>query len=147
MKTTTLFGFAATTLLLIALPTVARQQPPKMGMGAKMEGKMPESCKMMMQMHQKMGASNKAQDLKLKGLMAEMDKAPRDQKMKAMTGVINELLEQRRSHQKMMDQMQPQMMEHMRAHMQSGDKAAMMQCPMMGKGGMMGHDMSKMKNK
>ncbi len=86
--------------------------------------KMPEHCKMMMQMHEKMQASNKAQDAKLKELMA-----------------------QRSSHQKMMG--------HMMEHMQSGDKNSMMQCPMMkdggmmgkGKGGMMGHDMTKMKDK
>ena len=121
MKTTTLFTFTAMALLLLIPPTVARQQPAaKSGMMMKM----PEHCKMMMQMHEKMQASNKAQDAKLK-----------------------ELIAQRSSHQKRMDQMQPQMMGHMMEHMQSGDKNSMMQCPVMKDGGMMGHDMSKMKSK
>ena len=111
MKTTTLFTFTAMALLLLIPPTVARQQP------AAKSG-------MMMQMHEKMQASNKAQDAKLK-----------------------ELIAQRSSHQKRMDQMQPQMMGHMMEHMQSGDKNSMIQCPMMKDGGMMGHDMSKMKSK
>ena len=134
------------TALLIALPTLARQNPPaRMGMN----GKMPEHCMMM----QQMASTNKAQDAKLKALMATMDRASGDRKMTAMSAVINELVAQRSSRQTMMSQMQPQMMGHMMEHMQSGDKSSMMQCPMMGsmgmmgKDGMMGHDMSKMKSK
>jgi len=60
---------------------------------------MPEHCKMMMQMHQKMEGSNKAQDAKLKGLMSAMDRASGDQKMKAMAAVISELVAQRSGRQ------------------------------------------------
>ncbi len=162
MKNTFSLGLMAATFLLAGLPTLAQQpnskaqQPNKTGMAAKM----PEHCAMMMQMHQKKEASTKAQDVKLKGLMATMDKASGDQKMKAMAAVISELVAQRTTRQEMMGNMQSQMMGHMMEHMQSGDKTSMMQCPMMkdggmmgggmgmmGKGGMMGHDMSKMKAK
>lgn len=138
MKTTTLFGLTVTGLLLIAIPALARQKPAP---------KMAEHCMMMGQMQHKMDATTSAQDAKLKELMATMNGATGDRKMSAMSAVINELVAQRSSRQTMMGQMQPQMMGHMMEHMQSGDKSSMMQCPMMGKGGMMGHDMSKMKPK
>jgi hypothetical protein len=150
MNTNTRFGLTGLTIFLIALPTLARQNPaPKMGMG----GKMPEHCMKMGQMQHKMAATTSAQDAKLKELMAAVDRASGDQKISAMSAVIRELVAQRSSRATMMDQMQPQMMGHMMEHMQSGDKKSMMKCPMMSGGmmgggmGMMGHDMSKMKPK
>ena len=138
MKNTFSLGLMAVTLLISGLPTLAQQpnpkaqQPNKMGMAMKM----PEHCAMMMQMHQKMEVSTKAQDAKLKQLTATMDKASGDQKKKAMAAVISELVSQRTTRQEMMGNMQSQMMGPM---MKNG--------AMMGKGGMMGHDMSKMKPK
>ena len=107
---------------------------------------MPDHCLMMMQMQQKIMSTTKAQDSKIKTLMMTMDKATGDRKVQAMAAVINELVTQRASRQEMNAKMQPQMMGHMMEHMQSGDKTAMMQCPMMGSMGM-GHDMTKMKMK
>ena len=73
-----------------------------------MAAKMPEHCAMMMQMHQKMETSTKAQDAKLKGLTAEMDKASSDRKVQAMAAIINELVAQRTARQDMMGNMQSQ---------------------------------------
>ena len=132
MKTTTTLGLTTMTLLLLLLPTAGHQSK-------KATPKMPEHCLQMRETQQQMGKTMKMQDLRLKDLVAAMDGATGDQKVRAMSETIKELVMQNAERQEMMSNMQSKKMGHMMEHMQMGSKMPMMQCPMMGSGmGMMG---------
>jgi hypothetical protein len=110
-----------------------------------MMANMPAHCMQMMQQQQKRTAMVNEQDMKLKGMMAQMEKASGEKKINLMGKVIQELVQQRDERQKMMGMNQTQMREHMKEHMQMGDKMPMKQCPMMGSGMGMGMGMKGMK--
>lgn len=141
MKTPTRAMLAATTLLLSLVPAIAHQTAKEKAMMPDM----PAHCMQMMQQQQKRSELFSAQDLKLKNMMAQLEKASGEKKINLMGKVIQELIQQREERQKTMGMSQGKMMAHMQEHMQRGDKMPMKQCPMMGMGSGMGMGMKGMK--
>ena len=133
MKTALRATLTTTALLLSLLPTMAHQEGQEKNKKPMMAS-MPAHCMQMMQQQQKRTALVKEQDLKLKGMMAQLEKASGEKKINLMSRVIRELVQQREERQKRMGTNQAQMREHMTEHMQMGDKMPMRQCPMMGSG-------------
>lgn len=107
------------TLLLLLLPTSGHQSKTS---PSKPMPKMPEHCKRMMEAHQQMANTTKLQDLKLKDFVVAMDKATGDQKVRAMSDTIKELILQRTERQEMTGNMQEMKMGHMMEHLQMGSK-------------------------
>lgn len=95
---------------------------PKADMAAK--------CQAMMAGHEKMMADTKAADLRLDGLVANMNAATGQPKIDATSAVVGEMVAQRKAMHDGMMTMQQDMMAHMMEHMQEG-KAPMAMCPMM----------------
>jgi hypothetical protein len=95
---------------------------PQAGMAAK--------CQAMMAEHEKMMAEMKAADLRLDGLVAQMNAATGQPKVDATAAVVSEMVAQRKAMRDGMMKMQPRMMAHMMEHMEAG-KDSMAMCPMM----------------
>ncbi len=137
-------AFAAFALVLVA-GTGAQTPPPPAApmMGHDMHGAAPAhhdgdmkaECQAMMAKHQAMQDQLKAMDVKMDGLVADMNAATTstapDAMEKPMAAVINELVVQRKAQRAMMMEMQPEMMKHMEHHMDMHGKKGEMDCPMM----------------
>ena len=103
-------------------PPAADKATPQAGMAAK--------CQAMMAEHEKMMAEMKAADLRLDGLVAQMNAATSQLKVDATAAVVSEMVAQRKAMRDGMMKMQPRMMAHMMEHMEAG-KDSMAMCPMM----------------
>ncbi len=130
-------GFAFALACAAWLPTTAHAQdtkkpmkPMKGGEHQMMAGKMTDSCKDMMQQKKKMMEEMKAQDTALTEQVAQMNRAPENQKSALMAAIVTKMVEQRTAGNAKMEKMHAQMMGHMMEHMQMG-KESMAQCPMM----------------
>jgi hypothetical protein len=91
---------------------------------------MMERCQKMKQQKQDMKDDIKAQDAQLTEQLANMNRAPEDQKTGIMAAVLTHMVEQRIAMDARKAQMEEAMMQHMMQHMQMG-KESMSQCPMM----------------
>jgi hypothetical protein len=91
---------------------------------------MAAKCQAMMAGHEKMMAETKAADLRLDGLVAQMNAATGQPKVDATAAVVSEMVAQRKAMRDGMMKMQPRMMAHMMEHMEAG-KDSMAMCPMM----------------
>lgn len=91
---------------------------------------MAAKCQAMMADQEKMMAEMKAADLRLDGLVAQMNTATGQPKVDATAAVVSEMIAQRKTMRDGMMKMQPGMMAHMAEHMQAG-KESMAMCPMM----------------
>lgn len=96
---------------------------------------MKHDCAAMMQKHEAMQKHMAEMDVKLQGLVDEMNKAKGSAKVDKTAAVVTELVAQRSMMQKQMMEMHPKMMDHMKEHMQSGMMKGMADsmagCPMM----------------
>ena len=91
---------------------------------------MMERCQEMKQQKQNMKDDIKAQDAQLTEQLANMNRAPEDQKTGLMAAALTHMVEQRIAMDARKAQMEEAMMQHMMQHMQMG-KESMSQCPMM----------------
>ena len=91
---------------------------------------MMEHCQKMKQQKQDMKADVKAEDAQLTEQLANMNRAPDDQKTGLMAAVLTHMVEQRIAMDARKAQMEEAMMHHMMEHMQKGQKS-MSECPMM----------------
>jgi wobble nucleotide-excising tRNase len=132
MKTITTLGLTTMTLLLLLPPTAGHQS--KATVSNKTTPRVPEHCRLMVEQQQQMANTMKMQDLKLKDLVADMDSATGDQKVRALSETVKELILQRTERQEMTSNLQAKKMGHMMQHMEQGAKMPMMQCPMRGSG-------------
>jgi len=96
----------------------------------KMEGKMMEHCKAMMDEKAKMSAEMKAQDADLTAQAAAMNAAPESKKLDLLSDLVTHMLQHRAEMNTRMEKMQGDGMKHMMQHMELGE-ASMSQCPMM----------------
>ena len=95
-----------------------------------MAAPMMEKCQEMKQQKQLMKDDMKAQDAQLTEQLANMNRAPEDQKTGLMAAVLTHMVEQRIAMDARKAQMEEAMMQHMMQHMQMG-KESVSQCPMM----------------
>lgn len=91
---------------------------------------MRERCQAMLKQHQAMHSKRQAMDDELDELVAQMKEAQGDEKIDAISTVVEKLVEQRRAMHAMMPQMRMQTMRHMMEHMRAG-KESMTDCPFM----------------
>ncbi len=91
-------------------------------------GSMMAECASMMKMHEQMKMDMSAMDTKLGDMVAAMKSASGDQKLDAISAVVEELANESRGMHMHMMPMQDKMMGHMMMHMKSGTMA---NCPMM----------------
>jgi hypothetical protein len=91
---------------------------------------MMDRCEEMKQQKQNMKDDMKAQYAQLTEQLANMNRAPEDQKTDLMAAVLTHMVEQRSAMDARKAQMEEAMMQHMMQHMQMG-KESMSQCPMM----------------
>ena len=91
---------------------------------------MMERCQEMKQQKQNMKDDIKAQDAQLTEQLADMNRAPEDQKTGLMAAAFTHMVEQRIAMDARKAQMEEAMKKHMMQHMQMG-KESMSQCPMM----------------
>ena len=91
---------------------------------------MMERCEEMQQQKQSLNDDIKAQNAQLTKQLANMNRAPEDQKTDLMAAVLTRMVEQRIAMDARKAQMEEAMMQHMMLHMQMG-KESMSQCPLM----------------
>lgn len=111
LRSTLAFAIAAA---LISSPVLAQDKEPE-----KMGGMMKEHHAKMAEMHQKMEAAWKEQDVELDKLVSQMNSAQGEQKMSAMAAIVSKLVELRKKehadmvamHKKMQSEMQGTMKE------------------------------------
>jgi hypothetical protein len=96
----------------------------------KMEGKMMDQCKAMMDEKAKMSAEMKVQDADLTAEAAAMNAAPENKKLGLLADLVTHMLQHRTEMNARMEKMQGDGMKHMMQHMEMGD-GSMSQCPMM----------------
>ncbi len=94
------------------------------------EATMTARCQEMKDQKQKLKADIEAQDAQLTEQIAEMNRAPKDEKMGLMAAALTHMEEQRIVMDARKAKMDDEMMQHMMQHMQMG-KDSMPQCPMM----------------
>jgi predicted component of type VI protein secretion system len=117
--------------LALAIWSPAHAQSPVPAEGKTMTAAtMMERCQEMKQQKQNMKDDIKAQDAQLTEQLANMNRAPEDQKMGLMAAALTHMVEQRIAMDARKAQMEEAMMQHMMQHMQMG-KESMSQCPMM----------------
>ena len=132
--------------LTIGFPLKAQSAQPKqekgmMGMG-KQAPEMMERCRALKEQNQMMMEDLKAQDAQLTEQVATMNRAPADQKVDLMAGIVTLMAEQRITMNERKAKMEEEMMGHMMEHMQHSmqmnmdsmmqmDMDSMSQCPMM----------------
>jgi hypothetical protein len=132
-QTNTTLAIRSSLALALALaiwsPVHAQSPEPSKGktMGA---ATMMERCQEMKQQKQDIKDDIKAQDAQLTEQLANMNRAPEDQKTDLMAAVLTHMVEQRIAMDARKAQMEEAMMQHMMLHMQMG-KESMSQCPMM----------------
>jgi hypothetical protein len=90
---------------------------------------MPDECKDMKARKDRVVADTKAEDVELTALVAQMNSAPDDQKVKQMAAVVTRMVEQRVAADDRNAKMDDEMMAHMTRHMQVG-QGSMAPCPM-----------------
>ena len=138
--TTALVGGMA--VAISASPGLAAQAPPMHQHMATQKAAPPSDmaakCQAMMADQEKMMAEVKAADLRLDGLVAQMNAATGQPKVDATAAVVSEMVAQRKAMRDGMMKMQPSMMAHMAEHTQAG-KDSMAMCPMMKRMGGMKH--------
>lgn len=110
----------------LASPSLAQNQ----GNSPMSEQQAREQCQEMLAKHQEMQQEMAAMDARLEELVQAMNNANGEERIEAMTTVINEMVAQRQDMHDMMAEMGPGMMGHMMMHMHP----EMMEngvCPMM----------------
>jgi len=121
-------------VVMSASPGLAAQAPPAHQHPATQPAAPPSDmaakCQAMMADQEKMMAETKAADLRLDGLVAQMNTATGQPKIDATAAVVSEMVAQRKAMRDGMMKMQPGMMAHMMEHMAAG-KDSMAMCPMM----------------
>ena len=122
-------GLALALALAIWSPAHAQSTEPAKGQ-AMTAASMMKRCQEMKQQKQDMKDDIKAQDAQLTEQLANMNRAPEDQKTDLMAAVLTHMVEQRIAMDARKAQMEEAMMQHMMLHMQMG-KESMSQCPMM----------------
>ena len=100
------------------------QQPPMT------KAKMMAACQKMKEQKQKMKEDMTVQGAQLTEQIAEMNRAPADQKMDLMAAILTRMEAQEITMDARKAKMEEAMMQHMMQHMQLG-KDSMAQCPMM----------------
>jgi hypothetical protein len=95
-----------------------------------MKAKMMAACQKMEAQKQKMKEDMVAQSAQLTEQIAEMNRAPADQKMDLMAAILTRMEAQKITMDARKTKMEEAMMQHMMQHMQMG-KDSMAQCPMM----------------
>ena len=133
IQTNTTFAIRSSLALALALaicsPVHAQSPDPTEGK-TMTAATMMERCQKMKQQKQDMKDDIKAQNAQLTGQLANMNRAPEDQKTGIMAAVLTHMVEQRIAMDARKAQMEEAMMQHMMQHMQMG-KESMSQCPMM----------------
>ncbi len=122
-------GLALALALAIWSPVHAQSPEPAEGKTVT-AARMMERCQEMKQQKQNMKDDMKAQNAQLTEQLANMNRAPEDQKTGLMAAVLTHMVEQRIAMDARKAQMEEAMMQHMMQHMQMG-KESMSQCPMM----------------
>src|SRR5664279_1629272 len=133
IQTNTTFAIRSSLALALALAICSpvHAQSPEPTEGRTMTAAtMMERCQKMKQQKQDMKDDIKAQDAQLTEQLANMNRAPEDQKTGIMAAVLTHMVEQRIAMDARKAQMEEAMMQHMMQHMQMG-KESMSQCPMM----------------
>jgi hypothetical protein len=135
MKSLTNMTFATRSNLALALALAiwspVHAQSPEPSKGKPMTAAtMMERCQEMKKQKQDMKDDIKAQDAQLTEQLANMNRAPEDQKTGLMAAVLTHMVEHRIAMDARKAQMEEAMMQHMMQHMQMG-KESMSQCPMM----------------
>lgn len=135
MRTQVKLGLAMGLMLALALVVInwspLKSQTPTPGQElVKMEGKMMDQCKAMMDEKAKMSAEMKAQDADLTTEAAAMNNAPDNKKLGLLADLVTHMLQHRTEMNTRMEKMQGDGMKHMMQHMEMGD-GSMSQCPMM----------------
>jgi hypothetical protein len=122
-------GLALAVALAIWSPVRAQSPEPAEGQTVT-AARLMERCQEMKQQKQNMKDDMKAQNAQLTEQLANMNRAPEDQKTGLMAAVLTHMVEQRIAMDARKAQMEEAMMQHMMQHMQMG-KESMSQCPMM----------------
>ena len=122
-------GLALAFVLAVWSPVQAQSAAPA-EVKHPMEATLMERCQKMKQQKQEMKEDIKAQDAQLTEQLANMNRAPADQKTGLVAAVLTHMVEQRIAMDARKAQMEEAMMQHMMQHMQMG-KESMSQCPMM----------------
>jgi hypothetical protein len=122
-------GLALALSLAIWSPVHAQSPEPAEGKTVT-AATMMDRCEAMKQQKQNMKDDMKAQNAQLTEQLANMNRAPEDQKTDLMAAVLTHMVEQRIAMDARKAQMEEAMMQHMMQHMQMG-KESMSQCPMM----------------
>ena len=118
-------------VLALAIWSPVRAQSPEPAEGKTVTAAtMMERCQEMKQQKQNMKDDIKAQDAQLTEQLADMNRAPEDQKTGLMAAALTHMVEQRIAMDARRAQMEEAMMQHMMQHIQMG-KESMSQCPMM----------------
>ena len=133
IQTNTTFAIRSSLALALALAICSpvHAQSPEPTEGKTMTAAtMMERCQKMKQQKQDMKDDIKAQDAQLTEQLANMNRAPEDQKTGIMAAVLTHMVEQRIAMDARKAQMEEAMMQHMMQHMQMG-KESMSQCSMM----------------
>lgn len=106
-----------------AMPDTMAQQPMT-------KANMMAACQKMKEQKQKMKEDMMAQGSQLTEQIAEMNRAPADQKLDLMAAILTRMEAQKIAMDARKAKMEEAMMQHMMQHMQMG-KDSMAQCPMM----------------
>ncbi len=122
-------GLALALSLAIWSPVHAQSPEPAEGKTVT-AATMMDRCEEMKQQKQNMKDDMKAQDAQLTEQLANMNRAPEDQKTDLMAAVLTHMVEQRIAMDARKAHMEEAMMQHMMQHMRMG-KESMSQCPMM----------------
>ena len=129
-RTLTIGSGIALALSLAIWPPVRAQSPEPAEGKTVTAATMMDRCEELKQQKQNMKDDMKAQNAQLTEQLANMNRAPEDQKTDLMAAVLTHVVEQRIAMDARKAQMEEAMMQHMMQHMQMG-KESMSQCPMM----------------